>query len=96
MSTNFDGTVTRWDVASATVRETLSGHSASVQQPVFSPEGKTLYTVSFDGTAIAWDLAGTAVSGGRSRSRRTGGLRHRAMTAIRGTSAPTGGCSPSA
>ena len=58
MSTSLDGTVTLWDVESATPRETLRGHSNSVQQPVFSPDGETLYTVSHDGTAIAWDLSG--------------------------------------
>ena len=58
VSTNLDRTVTRWDVESATPRETLRGHSNSVQQPVFSPDGETLYTVSHDGTAIAWDLSG--------------------------------------
>ena len=58
MSTNLDGTVTLWDVESATPRETLRGHSNSVQQPVFSPDGETLYTVSHDGTAIAWDITG--------------------------------------
>ena len=31
---------------SATALETLRGHSNAVQQPVFSPDGKTLYTVS--------------------------------------------------
>ena len=40
------------------LRETLRGHSNYVQQPVFSPDGETLYTVSHDGTAIAWDLTG--------------------------------------
>jgi WD40 repeat protein len=29
-----------------------------VYQPVFSRDGKTLYTVSVDGTAIAWDVTG--------------------------------------
>jgi WD40 repeat protein len=58
VSTNRDKTVTRWDVGSATLLETLRGHSNFVQQPVFSPDGKTLYTVSHDGTAIAWDLTG--------------------------------------
>ena len=58
VSTNLDKTVTRWDVESATPLETLRGHSNSVQQPVFSPDGETLYTVSHDGTAIAWDLTG--------------------------------------
>jgi WD40 repeat protein len=58
VSTNRDKTVTRWDVASATLLETLRGHSNFVQQPVFSPDGETLYTVSHDGTAIAWDITG--------------------------------------
>jgi WD40 repeat protein len=58
VSTNVDGTVTRWDVESGTVSETLRGHSNDVQQPVFSPDGETLYTVSHDGTAIAWDMKG--------------------------------------
>ena len=58
VSTGLDGTVTLWDVASATVVETLRGHSSSVQQPVFSPDGATLYTVSHDGKAIAWDIRG--------------------------------------
>jgi WD40 repeat protein/tRNA A-37 threonylcarbamoyl transferase component Bud32 len=58
VSSNLDGTVTLWDVESATPAQTLRGHSRSVQQPAFSPDGDTLYTVSHDGTAIAWDLAG--------------------------------------
>ncbi|MEX2275082.1 MAG: protein kinase [Actinomycetota bacterium] len=58
VSTNRDKTVTRWDVESATLLETLRGHSNFVEQPVFSPDGETLYTVSHDGTAIAWDLMG--------------------------------------
>ena len=58
VATNRDETVTRWDVESATPLETLRGHSNFVQQPVFSPGGETLYTVSHDGTAIAWDLTG--------------------------------------
>ena len=58
VATNHDGTVTLWDVASATVRETLRGHWNSVQQPAFSASGDTLYTVSHDGTAIAWDMTG--------------------------------------
>ena len=58
VSTNLDGTVTLWDVETATPRETLRGHWNSVQQPVFAPDGKTLYTASHDGTAIAWDMTG--------------------------------------
>ena len=81
----------RWDVESATPLETLRGHSNFVQQPVFSPDGETLYTVSHDGTAIAWDSRATAGSGGRSRSRTTGRSPGPAMTATRGGSAPTAG-----
>ena len=58
VSTNLDGTVTLWAVATASPRETLRGHWNSVQQPVFAPDGRTLYTVSHDGTAIAWDMTG--------------------------------------
>jgi WD40 repeat protein/DNA-binding SARP family transcriptional activator len=57
-SSNLDGTVTLWDVVSASSRKTLRGHRRSVQQPAFSPDGTTLYTVSHDGTAIAWDVTG--------------------------------------
>ena len=57
-STSLDGTVAVWDVASATLEQTLRGHSAAAQQAAFSPDGRTLYTVSFDGSAIAWDLTG--------------------------------------
>ena len=46
-----------WDVRSARLRTTLRGHSSAVQ-PVFSHDGRTLYTASDDGTAIAWDLTG--------------------------------------
>jgi WD40 repeat protein len=56
VSTHHDGTVTLWDVESATPRETLRGHRNAAQQTVFSPDGETLYTASHDGTAIAWDL----------------------------------------
>jgi WD40 repeat protein/tRNA A-37 threonylcarbamoyl transferase component Bud32 len=58
VATNREKTVARWSVASAIPLETLRGHSNFVQQPVFSPDGETLYTVSHDGTAIAWDLTG--------------------------------------
>ncbi len=58
VSTSLDGTVALWDAESATLRETLRGHSDAVQQPVFSPDGGTLYTAGHDGTAIAWDIGG--------------------------------------
>jgi WD40 repeat protein len=56
VSTGLDGRVALWNAGSATLRETLRGHSRAVQQPAFSPDGQTLYTVSHDGTAIAWDI----------------------------------------
>jgi WD40 repeat protein len=58
VSTGRDGAVTLWDVGSASLREALTGHSASVAQAVFTPDGRTLLTASHDGTAIAWDIAG--------------------------------------
>ena len=59
VSTNLDGTVTALGRRHRRLpRETLRGHSDAVLQPVFSPDGGTLYTVSADGSAIAWDLAG--------------------------------------
>ena len=60
VSTSLDGTVALWDVESATLRETLRGHSRAAQQPVFGPDAKMLYTASHDGTAIAWDVAASA------------------------------------
>jgi WD40 repeat protein len=58
VSTGRDGTVTLWDVGTATPRETLRGHADAAWQPVFSADGETLYTASADGTAIAWDVGG--------------------------------------
>ena len=46
VSTSRDGTVTLWDAGTLIPRETLRGHSDSVWQPAFSPDGKTLYTAS--------------------------------------------------
>ena len=72
VSTSLDGTVTLWDVESATPRETLRGHSDAVQQPVFSPDGQTLYTVSTTERRSPGTSRVTAASSGRSRSRTTG------------------------
>jgi WD40 repeat protein/DNA-binding SARP family transcriptional activator len=59
VSTHGDGTVAEWDTRSATLLDTLVGHTRAVWSPAFSPDGRTLYTPSFDGTAIAWDIDGT-------------------------------------
>ena len=91
MSTSRDGTVTLWDAGTLIPRETLRGHSDSVWQPAFSPDGKTLYTASADGTTIAWDVSGERWFGRRlhlhGRPRRLGNGR----TGTRGDSARTGG-----
>jgi YD repeat-containing protein len=48
-----------WDVASGSLRETLTGHAGRVLGPVFSPDGATVYTTSRDGSLMSWDLSGT-------------------------------------
>ena len=45
-----------WDVASGSIRETLSGHVANVQAPAVTPDGRTAVTVAHDATIFAWDL----------------------------------------
>src|SRR6185437_2241407 len=53
-----DGTVRVWDVPTAALRETFTGHAGSVVSVVFSPGGATLYSASSDGSVIAWDVRG--------------------------------------
>ena len=57
ISTGADGTVLVWDVAGATVSQTLTGHAGKVSAQ--ANDGRTLYTSSQDGTIFAWDLSGT-------------------------------------
>jgi WD40 repeat protein len=57
-TTSDDGTVDVWDVPTATLRETFTGHAGAAVAPVFSPDGRTLYTASHDGGVIAWDVRG--------------------------------------
>ena len=45
VSTSLDSSVTLWDPESAAPTQTLRGHSDGVNQPAFSPDGRTLYTV---------------------------------------------------
>lgn len=47
-----------WDVASATVVETLSGHSGLIRGVAFDDSGRTLYSAGLDGNVFAWDLSG--------------------------------------
>jgi WD40 repeat protein/DNA-binding SARP family transcriptional activator len=57
ISTGADGTVLVWDVAGASVSQTLTGHAGKVSAQ--ANDGRTLYTSSQDGTIFAWDLSGT-------------------------------------
>ncbi|MEM9454015.1 MAG: WD40 repeat domain-containing protein, partial [Myxococcota bacterium] len=52
-----DDTVKIWEIRSARVTATLSGHIADVQHVEFHPQGKRILTVSDDGTANVWDAA---------------------------------------
>ncbi len=58
LSTSLGDDVVLWDVEEGAATETLVGSSASLGDHVFSPDGRTLYTVAGDGSAIIWDVAG--------------------------------------
>ncbi|HXJ64242.1 MAG TPA: BTAD domain-containing putative transcriptional regulator [Actinomycetota bacterium] len=47
-----------WDVSSATLVRTLSGHAGAIQMAAFDPPSRTLYSVGEDGNLFAWDLSG--------------------------------------
>ena len=57
-SASDDGTIGIWDVATRTLRETYSGHSAAALGVVFGHGGSTLFSGAADGTEIAWDVGG--------------------------------------
>lgn len=52
-----DGTVKLWDVATATERLTLRGHSSHIGSVAFSPDGSTLASGSSGRTVKVWDVA---------------------------------------
>ena len=51
-----DGTIRLWDVATGTLKNTLIGHTNSVNSVGFSPDGNTLASGSFDNTSRFWDV----------------------------------------
>ncbi len=54
----MDKTIKLWDVASGTVKATLSGHGDYVNSVVFSPDGKIVASSSsMDKTIKLWDVA---------------------------------------
>ena len=46
-----------WDATDGSALATLAGHSDSVWQVAFSPDGRRLATSSSDGTVGVWDVA---------------------------------------
>lgn len=66
VTTSFDGTARLWDVQGAQVTRgaepgacllILRGHTATVSEAMFSPDGRRLVTISADKTARLWDVA---------------------------------------
>lgn len=53
-----DSRVIVWDVPSGRARETLTGHTGSVEGLAFSPDGRTLFSGA-GSSVIAWDLEGS-------------------------------------
>jgi WD40 repeat protein len=52
---------------------TLTGHNSDVWNGVFSPDGRTLATISFDGTARLWDVPGAGSDGELGEGRESAG-----------------------
>lgn len=55
-SGSMDRTVRLWDTESGQLRHTLHGHTNSVQQVCFSPDGRHLVSSSFDESYCLWDV----------------------------------------
>ena len=52
-------TVVVWDAGTLETEAILRGHSQSVTQAVYSPDGNTIYASGDDLSVLAWDLTGT-------------------------------------
>jgi WD40 repeat protein len=51
-----DGVIRLWDVASAALRLTLSGHTDAVLRLAFTPDGRTLASLGHDNVLNLWHL----------------------------------------
>ncbi|MFL5797764.1 MAG: protein kinase domain-containing protein [Actinomycetota bacterium] len=56
--TNDGLNISVWDVASATLLQTLSGHAGEIFMLAFDPSGRSLYSAADDGNVFVWDLSG--------------------------------------
>ena len=59
-------TIRLWDVATGEHKQTLQGHTSSVNSIAFSPDGQTLASGSLDGTVLLWAITPSETTDPRS------------------------------